>query len=186
LATVFGIVQQAGGTIGVESAPGRGTTFLLEFPHHMEAPMAPAEPAAEGTRPRPVHGCGRSVLLVEDEDAVRKLARIALESQGYSVIEAVDAEGALEQLTADTQLDLLVTDLTMPGMDGQELAERIRTERPAVGVVFISGYISDPDDLDRFAGALVLAKPFTPNQLLAAANTLLSSASATGMELVTG
>ncbi len=181
LATVYGIVTQAGGKIGVDSAPGLGTAFCVDFPWC-------ADPAASSVAIIPMviptrdRGCGRgrSVLLVEDEDGVRKLARIALEGSGYAVCEAPDAETALCQLESTSMIDLLVTDLTMPGMGGRELALRVRAERPEVGVVFISGYAADINQLDSVPVTVFLAKPFAPDDLLrAAAKAITRAARAT-------
>jgi CheY-like chemotaxis protein len=107
---------------------------------------------------------------VEDEDGVRKLARVALEAHGYAVTEAPDAEAALGLLDPGREVDVLVTDLTMPGMDGRELAVRLRAERPGVGVVVTSGYVPDSDRLDGVPGAVFLPKPFTPAELARAAS----------------
>ena len=126
LATVHGIVHQAGGSIAVDSEPGRGTAFVIDFPAIAAAPTPVVARGWSSLVPRATLGRGRLVLLVEDEDAVRTLARITLESQGYAVTEAADAETALALFNPEERLDLLVTDLTMPGMDGQELAELSR------------------------------------------------------------
>jgi CheY-like chemotaxis protein len=114
------------------------------------------------------------VLLVEDEDAVRKLARITLEGCGYTVTEAPDGETALDRLSAAERIDLLITDLTMPGLGGRDLARQVRAARPEIGVVFISGFAPDSDQLDALTGALFLAKPFTPGDLRRAAAKALA------------
>jgi two-component system, cell cycle sensor histidine kinase and response regulator CckA len=168
LATVFGIVEQAGGRIGVTSALGAGTTFRITLPWCEEAPspILPT-PAPVAIPDRPLKR-NASVLLVEDEDAVRKLARITLEGQGYSVTDVPDGESALRLLNGDRRLDVLVTDLTMPGIDGRELAGRVRALRPDSGVVFVSGYVPDVARLGDLAGAIFLPKPFTPSDLVRA------------------
>jgi two-component system cell cycle sensor histidine kinase/response regulator CckA len=168
LATVYGIVQQAGGHIDVDSTPGAGATFRLHLPW-CPASAAPTVVANRDATHRVVPGSGKSVLLVEDEDGVRKLARFALEGQGYQVAEAPDAETALGMLDPGAAVDLLVTDMTMPGMDGRELAGQVRLARPGVGVVFVSGYVPDAGRLDDIPGAIFLPKPFTPGDLLRAA-----------------
>jgi two-component system, cell cycle sensor histidine kinase and response regulator CckA len=168
LATVFGIVEQAGGRIGVTSAPGAGTTFQILLP------WCAGSPSRQEVTPLPVAiperslGRGTSVLLVEDEDAVRKLARITLEASGYSVTDAPDGETALRLVAQERRFDALVTDMTMPGIDGRELAERIRALRPELGVVFVSGYVPDLSPLSDIRGAVFLPKPFTPSDLLRA------------------
>ena len=167
LATVYGIVTQAGGRLNVDSVPGAGTSFRVDLPW-CDAPSGSTTtlfPPASPSRER-IAGLGKRVLLTEDEDAVRKLARITLEGSGYAVTEAPDAETALALLTAARPFDLLVTDLTMPGMCGRELAERVRASRPDIGVVFISGYASDAARLHTLPGAIFLPKPFTPADLL--------------------
>jgi two-component system cell cycle sensor histidine kinase/response regulator CckA len=168
LATVYGIVEQAGGHIEVDSTPGKGTTFRVDLPWCFAAAPSTVITARE-TMFRTVPGAGKSVLLVEDEDGVRKLARYALEGQGYTVAEAPDAESALELLKPDSAFDLLVTDLTMPGMDGRDLAGQVRATRPDMGVVFVSGYVPDGGRLEEVPGAVFLPKPFTPVDLLRAA-----------------
>jgi signal transduction histidine kinase/ActR/RegA family two-component response regulator len=167
LATVYGIVKRNGGDIGVDSSPGVGTAFRIDFPW-CDDPSGSSSMNLAVTpqaRDREVGG-GRSILLAEDETAVRKMARAALESCGYRVTEAECAEDALELLESGLAVDLLVTDLTMPGMGGRELAARVRTRLPEVGVVFISGYAPDASWLDDVPGAVFLAKPFTPSELL--------------------
>lgn len=167
LATVFGIVQRLGGQIRVESAPHRGTTFTLLLP------WTAGQPAPSTRTPLPpllasqLNRQNGRLLLVEDEDALRKLARIALESQGYQVYEAPDAETALQLLEthADLTFDILVTDLIMPGIDGRELAQRLLQRYPHLAIVFMSGYVPDSIPLDAFATAVFLAKPFTPSDL---------------------
>ena len=163
LATVHGIVVQAGGGIEVASAPGEGTTFFIRLPrcdappavHATPAPVAPFATSA-----------GRAVLLVEDEERIRTQVGAMLEGWGYAVTTADGAESALALLTPDRALDLLVTDLVMPGTDGRELAARVQAERPGVGVVFISGFVPDAQRPGPFADAVFLPKPFAPLDLI--------------------
>jgi PAS domain S-box-containing protein len=166
LATVYGIVQQAAGRVVVDSVVGAGATFRVDLPWCDEMAQPRSSVMTPAPLPRPTAGRGRTVLLVEDEDAVRKLARTALESAGYSVHEAASGEDALAYLPVLASLDLLVTDLTMPGMTGRELAKLVRAERPGAGVVFISGYHSDIGRLEAIPAAIFLPKPFTPADLL--------------------
>ena len=114
-----------------------------------------------------------SVLLVEDQDAVRRFASLTLQGQGHEVSEAESGEAALELAGAGEQFDLLVTDVTMPGMDGQELAERVRVLRPDVGVVLMSGYAPASDGAAPIPRSVFLQKPFAPADLLVAMNRRL-------------
>jgi PAS domain S-box-containing protein len=172
LAIVFGVVQQAGGKIDIDSAPGCGTTFRIDLPWS-DAPAA-APPGSVAAPPASA-GRGRKVLLVEDEDGVRKLARFALEAHGYAVTEAPDGESALGLLDTADGPDLLVTDMTMPGIDGRDLAGRVRARRPGVGVVFTSGYVPDDSRLGGLPGSVFLPKPFTPADLLRAAGAAVAA-----------
>jgi PAS domain S-box-containing protein len=171
LATVFGIVHQAGGAIAVESVPGAGTTFTVLLP---AAPLADddAAPApAAATVPAP--GRGATVLLAEDEAPVRGTARRMLEQQGYRVLEANDGASALAVWRAHRDaIDALVADLRMPALDGVALAAALRTERPELPVVLVSGYPAGTGVDDQPPAALdaaeVVDKPFTAAVLLAA------------------
>ena len=159
LATVYGIVRQAGGTILVESERGRGATFRVRLPA-LDVPDA-SEPGLPGTSPKG----SECVLLVEDEEGVRRLARLALEMQGYRVLAAASASEALAMAGShDGSIDLLVTDVVMPGAGGRQLADELRRHRPDLRVLYMSGYTDDAivrhgveANIDAF-----LQKPFTP------------------------
>jgi PAS domain S-box-containing protein len=139
LAVVDGIVKQSGGWIEVESEVGIGTTFQIFLPRARDAGVEPTR-SREGL---PVRG-SETVLLVEDEAAVRDVARTALESYGYVVLAVANGDDAMRTVAAhDGRIDLLLTDVIMPGVSGPELAERVRREYPAIAVVFMSGYTSD-------------------------------------------
>jgi PAS domain S-box-containing protein len=163
LSTVYGIIQQAGGHIEVESHPGLGTTFRVYLPR-AEEPTPEAGPAG----PRAVTPGRHTVLLAEDEDAVRALVRQVLQSSGCAVLEACDGAHAL-RLAAQHQgpIDLLVTDLTMPGLDGRGLAERLRTLRPGLRVLYLSGYTEDAAVRQAVSAESLdfLPKPFSPADL---------------------
>jgi CheY-like chemotaxis protein len=171
LATVHGIVQQNRGHIWVYSEPGMGTTFKVYFPA-LEGAVATAEPA---TARSPGPSGTETVLLVEDEDQVRRFVRRALERAGYTVLEARNAGEALlifEQ--HETPIHVLVTDVVMPRMTGAQLAERLRRIRAELPVVFVSGYSqehlskSEMGPRDGF-----LAKPMTVDALLQCVRDLL-------------
>jgi two-component system cell cycle sensor histidine kinase/response regulator CckA len=179
LATVYGIVEQAGGHIEVESSPGSGTTFRIGLPWCDMLPRPSALLSIRGASLVGASGHGKAVLLAEDEDGIRKLARYTLEAEGFTVVEAEDAESAVTLLESDRPIDLLITDLVMPGMDGRELASRVRGIHPEVGVVFISGYVPDAHRLEGIPGALFLPKPFNPGDLVkVAARAIRRTASA--------
>jgi two-component system cell cycle sensor histidine kinase/response regulator CckA len=124
-------------------------------------------------------GQGKTVLLAEDEEGIRKLARFSLEAHGYTVIEAEDGEAALPLITLDHPIDLLITDLVMPGMDGRDLAARARAVHSEIGIVFISGYVPDAHRLEGLAGALFLPKPFNPGELVKMAARAIRRTAAT-------
>ncbi|MHB8766953.1 MAG: hybrid sensor histidine kinase/response regulator, partial [Deferrisomatales bacterium] len=161
LATVHGVVTQSGGHLRVESEPGRGTTFRVYLPRVVAAPEV------AGDRSGRAAPAGGTVLVAEDEDEVRFVVTRALEREGYTVLEAASPAQALE-LAAEHKLDLLLTDVVMPGMRGPELATRLREQEPGLRVLFMSGYTDDalgPDTL-RVVGAGLLPKPFSREALV--------------------
>ena len=160
LATVHGIVNQMGGRISVASAPGRGTTFTIVLPGD-EAGTA-AEPRREAV-PAEAGGRGETILLVEDEDAVRRAVHAMLELRGYTVHETRDGDEALEFVRRhEGDLDLLLTDLVMPGRSGRETASLVRALRPSIGVLYMSGY-ADGAVLPN--GSSLIRKPFGGDEL---------------------
>ena len=164
LATVYGIVKQSGGYIWVYSEPGRGTTVKVYLPRvagEADAPPLAAPSLAE------VRG-DETVLLVEDATPVRTMARRGLEGRGYRVLDASDGPAALELSARHAgRIDLLVTDVVMPGMSGRELAERLAPQRPSMKVLYTSGYTDDTMVRQGVltAGVAFLQKPFVPDTL---------------------
>jgi PAS domain S-box-containing protein len=159
LATVFGIVKQSGGYVWVESEPGQGAMFSIYLPRTMNASRRSGAASV-------VAGTGSErILLVEDEDAVRRVARRALELHGYQIIDASDGSAALK-LADENQFDLLLTDVMMPGMLGPALATEMRRLYPEMPVLFMSGH-SDEIVRDGLLDPATpfLPKPFTPAQL---------------------
>jgi CheY-like chemotaxis protein len=160
LSTVYGIVKQSGGYIFADSILGRGTTFRIYLPRVED----PAEPAG-ASHPTHMTGVGsETVLLVEDEDSVRQLVRETLQVRGYHVIEAENGEAGLRAASDHTgRIDLVITDVVMPGMNGRELAKRLAAERPHVKVLYLSGYTEEAiiHEGGMEAGTAFLQKPFT-------------------------
>ena len=170
LATVHGIVEQAGGRISFETAPNEGTTFSIVLPS-VEAPIAAPAGAPEPARAMS-HPVGRAVLLVEDDPQIRTLANQVLTDAGYVVHPASTAEDALEvaELLED-RVDVLVTDIVMPGSGGADLAAVLSERVPGLRVVFMSGFVDD-ERRQRLVRAqpysTFLSKPFGPDQLVRA------------------
>jgi CheY-like chemotaxis protein len=174
LATVYGIVKQSGGSIHIDSEQGQGTSFEILLPRVSEAAAAVAEPP---DIPIELDG-SETVLLVEDDDAVRHLLCRMLEKHGYLVLEA---RGPLEALEISdghrSQIPIVVTDMVMPKMSGAELVRRLREKRPEVSILVISGYAGDSLDGAwlRENNAEFLSKPFTSQQLARRVRELLNS-----------
>jgi PAS domain S-box-containing protein len=176
LATVYGIVKQSGGYVWVYSEPGRGTSFKVYLPRIEEEPAARGRDGTTDARALPRGS--ETVLLVEDEKGVRELAREYLELVGYTVIEAEDGHTALELAAMHVgPIQLLMTDVVMPGISGRELAGRVKAIRPDIKILFMSGYtdqavvhhgILDTD-------AALLQKPFTMAALAAKLREILST-----------
>ena len=175
LATVYGIVTQSGGQVTAESAAGSGSTFRVFLPS-LPTGVSVSTTASE---PTGTEGRGETILLVEDESAVRDLVATALQDRGYRLLTAADAEEALQlERVHPGTIDLLITDVVMHGMRGPELARRLRERRPELPVLFMSGY---PDDAlnvgsDPDGGTAFLQKPFRVRALGAKVAEVLRAA----------
>jgi CheY-like chemotaxis protein len=175
LSTVYGIVKQSGGGIAVASTPAAGTVFRVYFPR--AAGYALAEPVEIANDP--LHSGTETILLVEDETSVRRLVERVLKSRGYEVIAAKDGGDALRLASnAGLTVDLVLTDIVMPEMSGRELVEALHTGRPALRVLYMSGYtddeivrrgLSDP-------GMSFIQKPFTAENLAMQVRKVLDAA----------
>jgi CheY-like chemotaxis protein len=174
LATVYGIVTGAGGRIDIYSEPEMGTTIKI----HLPASSAAAAESKTQPKERPA-GQGEIVLVVEDEPDVRTMAERILTKGGYSVIATSDGEEALRVCgRADQPIHLLLTDVIMPGILGTDLVEQIKTIRPNLGVIFMSGYSHEvlaPEALAEQGGTAFIEKPFSASELLWAIRTLLDA-----------
>lgn len=168
LATVYGIIRQTGGFLDVESRVGEGTTFYIYLPRSIETEQeAPMEkPGAEIAESKDLTGTER-ILLVEDEDAVRTFSQRALSNKGYEVLTADSGESALELMERqeNKKIDLLVSDVVMPVMDGPTLARRMREASPNLKIIFMSGYTEDKLKDHMGENIYFLPKPFTLRQL---------------------
>ncbi|MFL5608615.1 MAG: ATP-binding protein, partial [Gemmatimonadaceae bacterium] len=158
LSTVYGVVAQSGGTIEVDSILGKGSTFTVRFPAVSESAAA-AEHADAGDLPVGTE----TILVVDDDDAIRRLAEQALTSFGYTVVVARNGVEALTIARTMPRLDVLVTDIVMPQLSGQQLAERIMAKFPAPCVIYMTGWVNDATmELELDTDVTLLRKPFTP------------------------
>jgi CheY-like chemotaxis protein len=174
LSTVYGIVKQHGASIEVDSVPGEGSTFTISIPLAASAaPEAEIADAPRGSR----RGCER-ILLAEDDQSVRELAARILTRHGYEVLASSDAKGALDALAeAKGPVDLLLTDVIMPDLNGPELYAKVRQRCPAIKVVYMSGYTDHvvlPDGVSRSRSSF-LQKPFSVDQLTEKVREVLES-----------
>ena len=173
LAIVYGIVKQSGGEIFVDSRPGEGTVFTIYLPRASGFPQARTFPLPAP----PKTAQGETILLVEDEQAVRRLVREMLVRHGYQVLEAQDGPHAIQLFERHRRdIDLLLTDVVMPAMNGRELAACLWERRPDLKVIYMSGYTGDAMDGSGGleAGAILIQKPFTPRTLLRRVREVLS------------
>ena len=173
LSMVYGVVRQMGGHIWVHSEPGQGTTFRLYFPRTDLQPRATAPPPEAA----PVATARRAtILVVEDEELVRRFARVVLERVGHTVVEAANGHDALERAARMDRIDLLVSDVVMPGMGADELVTRLRGQLPALPAIFMSGYSEEliARRGDIAPGIQILEKPLGSAALLHAVDRALA------------
>jgi nitrogen-specific signal transduction histidine kinase len=164
LSTVYGIIKQSGGYVLVQSEPGQGTTFRIYLPRVEDA----LEPVGTAGTSLSQNGGSETVLLVEDEESVRQLVRETLESKGYKVLEAENGEAALRIVSNySDKIDMLITDVVMPGMSGRELSARLCASRPQTKVLYLSGYTEDAIGHEGVVDpdTAFLQKPFTLQML---------------------
>ncbi len=165
VASVHGSITQSGGFIDLDSKPGRGTTFFIYLPRYVGA----VEPAVGHALPAPLVGGHETVLLVEDEPAILEMTTSMLERQGYRVLAAGAPEAALRVAAEHTEpIHLLMTDVIMPGMNGRDLAAALKTMRPQMKCLFMSGFSADVVSRhgETEPGRLFLQKPFSHEELL--------------------
>jgi two-component system cell cycle sensor histidine kinase/response regulator CckA len=162
LSTVYGIVKQSGGYVMVQSEAGHGTTFHIYLPRVEGAAEKHAAPVASAAA-----GGSETILLVEDEESVRQLVRETLASKGYHVLEAENGEAGLAAANGETKIDLVITDVIMPGMGGRELVQELAKTRPQTKVLYLSGYTEDAivSEGTIDSGTAFLQKPFTLQNL---------------------
>ena len=184
LSTVYGIVKQTGGFVYVDSEAGKGTAFHIFLPRHRPELEAQPEPqaangaAAEVAKPKPDLTGQGTILLVEDEDGLRSLNARGLRSRGYSVIEAANGVEAIEALAEkDGAVDLVVSDVVMPEMDGPTMLKEMRAKNPSLKIIFVSGYAEDAFEksLPENQQFAFLPKPFTLAQLVAAVKETMTA-----------
>jgi two-component system cell cycle sensor histidine kinase/response regulator CckA len=175
LSTVYGIVKQSGGFIFADSRVGEGARFVIYLPVHREEATAAKSRRAAKPKENELWGTG-TVLLVEDEPMVRGVAERALTRHGYQVITADNGEDALAILDRGEPIDLLISDVVMPGMDGPTMVEEARKTRPDLKILFMSGYAEEQlrssIDVDNVA---FLPKPFSVQELAEAAKRTLAA-----------
>ncbi len=177
LSTVYGIVKQSNGYVFAQSEPGAGTTFFVYLPR-VEESAGESSPAK--TQPNEAGGC-ETVLLVEDEESVRELVRLTLTSRGYKVIEAENGDSGLRLAESfKDHIDILITDVVMPGIGGRELAKKLIELRPDISVLYLSGYTEDAVFTQGALGPNIafLQKPFTLHNLAKKVREVIRSRSA--------
>jgi len=179
LATVYGIVKQHGGFIQVQSEPGRGSTFHIFLP--VSDNSSPTEACPPMAPDMPIHGGTETILIAEDHEGVREMARAALESQGYHILIAHDGQEAMSMLSAQRDsIALVLLDVIMPRRSGPKTYEAIQAMKPGIPVVFATGYSNETAALSEMVerGIAVLRKPYSPGMLCRRVREALDRAAA--------
>jgi CheY-like chemotaxis protein len=173
LATVYGVVHQSGGFVSVDSTPGAGSTFTVFLPRTARMEMSGQAPVAND-----IERGSETILLVEDEDEVRAVARRVLVEAGYTVLEAANAAEAIEVFDRSPQsIAMLVSDVVMPGLNGHELSQMLRLRSERLRTLFVSGYSFDArGDGSDFDDDNFLPKPYDPAELARRVRTILDAA----------
>ncbi|TAK07349.1 MAG: response regulator, partial [Rhizorhabdus sp.] len=162
LSMVYGFAQQNGGHVTVDSTPGKGTAVCIYLPAAARADIVTSQ-----SLPTAPQGAGQRVLVVEDDPAVRLLIRDVLEEVGYAAIEACDGQAAIPILESDMIIDLMISDVGLPGMNGRQLADTARLHRPDLPILFVTGYAENAAIRSGFLGAnmAMITKPFSLDDL---------------------
>jgi PAS domain S-box-containing protein len=164
LSMIYGFVRQSRGQVRITSEPGEGTTVRLYLPRHQGAV---ASTVGDDGRVTPIQGGGETVLLVEDDPSIRLLVGEVLHEIGYAALEAADGQAAMALLESDARLDLMITDVGLPGINGRQLADIARERRPNLKVLFLTGYAEHATARSDFlvAGMEMMTKPFAVGEL---------------------
>jgi CheY-like chemotaxis protein len=178
LSQVYGFIRQSGGFVRLESEPGKGTSVHLFLPRQEPLAAMPEEAQAiPRTDPLATELGGATVLVVEDEAGIRTQIVEALQDLGCTVLEAEDGTRGLQEVRSPGPIDLLITDIGLPGLNGRQLADSARMSRPGLPVLFITGYAGTAlDGSPLTAGMEIMHKPFTIDRLAARASALLKAA----------
>jgi signal transduction histidine kinase/CheY-like chemotaxis protein len=181
LSQVYGFVRQSGGFVRVESTPGNGTTVRIYLPRFGDTGVGSAVAGEARPLSDPQEATAATVLVVDDEELVRLTVVEALRDEGYRVLEAEDGPSGLRIAESPGRIDLLVTDVGLPGLNGRQLADAARERRPRLPILFITGYAGTAlEDASLTSGMEVIRKPFTIDALVTRVGVLLTNTAATG------
>jgi CheY-like chemotaxis protein len=164
LSMIYGFAKQSRGQVRIDSVLGKGATISLYLPRHRGAPVSTAAVADRGELPQ---GSGETVLVIEDDPSVRLLIGEVLRELGYACLEAADGQVALPLITSNVRLDLMITDVGLPGLNGRQVAEIARQYRPDLRILFVTGYAEHATERGRFLGPgmQMITKPFALDAL---------------------